>query len=155
MTARHSRNQLTETKGEVRTPAALRKLSAMRLRRGWPRSRKPPWSNPGSSFSSDRLSLSNLLPPPFMSSPSDDRKSFHFLHGINVPELPVYYGTNTERAIEAERERERETGDGSAGDRGTRTRRGGRRGKAVEPWRRHVSMAEAYVSCGSDIRGIL
>lgn len=75
----HGRRQ---HKARVQTPAALRKLSEMRLRRGWPRSRKPPLSNPGSSFSSDRLSLSNFLPPPFIF----PGNKLRFLNGISVPD---------------------------------------------------------------------
>lgn len=43
------------------TPAALMKLSAMRLRRGWPRSKKPPLSKVRSSSSKDLVSKLLLL----------------------------------------------------------------------------------------------
>ena len=43
------------------TPAALTKLSAMRLRRGWPRSKKPPFSKLLSSSSNDLVSKLLLL----------------------------------------------------------------------------------------------
>lgn len=55
------KNRDWETKKKaVGTPDALKKLSAMRLRRGWPRSKNPPLSKLLSSSITDRVS--KLLP---------------------------------------------------------------------------------------------
>lgn len=45
----------------IHTPAALTKLSAMRLRRGWPKSKSPPLLNVLSSSSKERVSKLLLL----------------------------------------------------------------------------------------------
>lgn len=85
------------------TPAALTKLSAKRLRRGWPRSKKPPLSKSRSSSRRDRVSRLLLIFLPF---------SFSLQSFTNSLELgDVWDERRMRMAVKSWRESEKRAGE--------------------------------------------